>query len=623
MTFLAPIAGLIGGALGGAVVLLAWMLKLRRRPVRVSSTMLWARTVRDMEGNVPWQMARPSVLLLLHLLIVALLALAIARPVTGGGVGVRPGTVIILDAGGSMRAVVDAEGRTRLDLAKERAIGLIRRAGSEGGASVRVIRAGASASLVSGGGGSWREAAARVRRVEGDDAPGDLDAAIALARSGGGEEAASPAIVVLTAREPNPESGADVFFEGVDPAAAERGSHAIENIGITRLGARRDDGDPALCRFFARLEGRVDGPTGVVVRVVVDGETIASRAAELTAEEDAVSVTLTARIDRAALVRLELSGDDALGSDDRAWVTLPDPSPIRVRVVAPGGSADRLVLDALESATGGPVSVVAPGDAPAGAAPDLVVGDRVVLGEGAPGLVPPGVPTLVLAGAGGAGDGSTTRARTWERSHPLMLGVDLSRVAFTGAAALDEAGAAVVARWARGALIVERARGGARHIRVGFALPDSNWGVLVSLPIFVANAVERLVPGTRGVGRTHRVGEPVPIDAPVEGVSLVSAPDPSARLVGTGNGRAELLGAARAGVYGIRGIGTGAVGVSVLDGGVTRRAGVRRPAEDASARAGGGVVAGSDRVALWRWFALAAMIVLALEWTLDAWRRRV
>ena len=55
-------AGRFAAFLG--LVLLMYMLRLRRRPVLVSSTMLWQRAVRDIEGNIPWQRLSPSLLLL-------------------------------------------------------------------------------------------------------------------------------------------------------------------------------------------------------------------------------------------------------------------------------------------------------------------------------------------------------------------------------------------------------------------------------------------------------------------------------------------------------------------------------------------------------------------------------
>ena len=61
-------------------ILLLWMLKLRRRNVTVSSTMLWSKLLRDREANAPWQKLRRNLLLLLQLAILAALVLALARP---------------------------------------------------------------------------------------------------------------------------------------------------------------------------------------------------------------------------------------------------------------------------------------------------------------------------------------------------------------------------------------------------------------------------------------------------------------------------------------------------------------------------------------------------------------
>jgi len=627
VTFLAPIAGLIAGVLGGAVVVLVWMLKLRRRPVRVSTTMLWARAVRDMEGNVPWQMARPSVLLLLHLLVVALLALAIARPVREGAPAPGRGATLVIDAGASMRAAAAPTGETRLDRAKARAIGVIERAGSD--AAVRVVRAGVSPSLV-GSGGSARETAALVRAIEADDAPADLAGALALARTGrGGDEdgADPPPIVVLTDRADDPLLASGVSVVGVDPPEMDDGAARPGNIGITRVGARRDPTDPVLCRFFVRLDAAVPAPAGVVVRLDIGGETLASRAAELTPDEPTATITIATRLTRSALVRVAIDPGDALGTDDRAWVRVPDPSPIRVRVVAPGGRADDLLLDAIGAATRGPVEVVALGDASRAPAPDLFVLDRVAVD--AP--VTRGTPTIVFLGADGGEDDNTAvridRVRTWARTHPVMRDVELGGVAFERAQTLETDGGAtrVLARSRAGAVMTESARGGVRRLRIGFALADSNWGVRVSFPIFMANAVERLVPGTRGEGIARRVGERVTLRA-IGAPELAASPDPDARLVTMTDGRVELVGAHRSGVYEVRGADPDSVGLGVLDAGTTRRAGTAAPGGGAGAElddARGVGSLGGGRVALWRWFALAAVFVLSIEWTLDVLRRRV
>jgi len=618
VTFLAPIAGLAAGLLGGAFVVLAWMLKLRRRPVRVSSTLLWSRAVRDMEGNVPWQMARPSVLLILHLLVVALLAMAIARPVRDGAPVLDEGATIVIDAGASMRAAVDARGRTRLERAKQEAVRVIREAGSD--ARVRVIRAGASPSFV-GSGASARETAALVRAIEPDDAPSDLEGALALARTGSapGDESEPAPILVLTDRGEDPALASGAAVVGVDPSPESGEAAPIHNIGVTRVGARRDPTDPVLCRFFVRLDAALGAPVGVVVRLGSEGGELARRAVELTPEEPGATVTLEARLDRAALVRVRIDRPDALAIDNDAWVHVPDPRPIRVRLVAPDALADDLLLDAVRASTRAPVEVVAPRDASRGARPDLLVFDRVAIDEPAA----RSTPTIAFV-TGDAGGGTIERVRTWERTHPVMRDVDLGGVAFERAAVLasDAPGTRVLARTRSGAVMTESAHAGVRRLTIGFTLADSNWGVRVSFPIFVANAVERLVPGTRGEGIARRVGERVTL-ATRGAARLVESPDLRARLVATPDARVELVGALRSGVYRFDGAEPDRIGLSVLDPETTRRAGTRSEPSGApgGARAAGAL--GSGRVALWRWFALCALVVLAIEWALDVLRRRV
>ena len=68
MIFLAPLTGLIAAAVTVPTLLTFYLLRLRRRPVRVSTTMFWLPIGEDLEANVPLRMLRASWLLLLHLL---------------------------------------------------------------------------------------------------------------------------------------------------------------------------------------------------------------------------------------------------------------------------------------------------------------------------------------------------------------------------------------------------------------------------------------------------------------------------------------------------------------------------------------------------------------------------
>src|SRR5205807_1638476 len=115
LIWLAPMAGLI---------VLMYILKLRRRDVVVSSTFLWRQVIRDVQANAPFQKLRKNLLLFLQLLAIALIILAISRPFWRGmGIGGRS-VVIVVDTSASMMAT--DVGRSRLDEAKRVAREVVR-----------------------------------------------------------------------------------------------------------------------------------------------------------------------------------------------------------------------------------------------------------------------------------------------------------------------------------------------------------------------------------------------------------------------------------------------------------------------------------------------------------------
>jgi hypothetical protein len=66
MNFLAPAAFLLAALL--PIIVLFYLLRLRRTEQVVSSVYLWRKMVRDVEANAPWQRLRRNLLLLLQLL---------------------------------------------------------------------------------------------------------------------------------------------------------------------------------------------------------------------------------------------------------------------------------------------------------------------------------------------------------------------------------------------------------------------------------------------------------------------------------------------------------------------------------------------------------------------------
>lgn len=445
LTFLDPTAGILAGAIGGGAIVALYFLRLRRRPVRVSSTLLWERATQDLQVNVPLRWITPSWLLLLQLLGLACLAIALARPVARGEWAPSGRVIILIDRSASMGALDGVRERTalganpvpvtRLDEAKRRAAALVRRLDlASGGAEVMVVRFAADASVACSLTRSRGEALAAIEGVAQTDQPGRLIAALELARAFAGAapgdaeaetpDRAPPATIALfsdgafgaSESEQAALGGEGVRLERCGPAPARGGANGSgvaavggggrDNLGLTAISARRETDDPSVARLFLRAQNARTAEAQAQAVIRVNGE--AARAVSLRVPPASThgapgEATESVRIDAPGLSLIEatLDGEDLLAADDAAALTLPPPGGPSVLLVAPGApaasgalggaaAADGALLRALESLEGARVRALTPEafDALAGADPslegvDLVVFDRVEA-KGAP-----------------------------------------------------------------------------------------------------------------------------------------------------------------------------------------------------------------------------------------------
>jgi hypothetical protein len=106
-------------------IIALYMLKLRRRDVQVSSTMLWSALLRDRQANTPWQRLKRNLLLLLQLLILAALVIALARPSIPVPTLASGSMIVLLDASASMSSTDISP--TRFEAARQTVRELIRK----------------------------------------------------------------------------------------------------------------------------------------------------------------------------------------------------------------------------------------------------------------------------------------------------------------------------------------------------------------------------------------------------------------------------------------------------------------------------------------------------------------
>lgn len=366
-----------------ALVLL-YVLKLRRRPVRVSSTLLWQRAVEDQQANVPFRLLRADWVMVLQLLGLVLLLLAMGRPALNWGTGTSERVVLIVDRSASMSARDgDAAGATRLDQARRRAERVLDELVRSGESpAFAVITLSAQPRLVCPMTRDFAAIRRAIAAITPSDQPGDLAAALDLAAG---------VLASATSETTRPQAGLVMLFSdggfppgqaGTLPGAAFQfhlvgTTHADErmNGGIVALAARRDWADPATVRLFARLANTHARPVIVPLVLRLNGQEIDRRTIEIPgrthgrtetppgAEGDTPAprrpgtapVTFAFQAAEGGVASLTIETSDLLDSDNTAATVLAPVAPPRVLVVIPDGPpGDRPAEESPERGGGTP-----------------------------------------------------------------------------------------------------------------------------------------------------------------------------------------------------------------------------------------------------------------------------
>lgn len=607
MSFLTPAAFLFALAL--PAVLAMYVLRRRRTPRVVSSTVLWTRFLAESRANSPFQRLRRQLLLILQLLLLALAVFALARPRTSGAES-RPGLrILVLDASASMQAV--DESPNRFEKAREEALALVD--SLSGSAMQGVVILSGAATEVRQAATSDRTAlrqALRAARVS--DAPTRMAEALQVAET-------------LVRGTPDAEvhlfsdgsfGGLEAFATRDLPLVYHRVGRRVRNVGLVRMDVRTDPEDPRRRSVFAAAWNPGEEPLLGMAEVLVDGRVLEERPLEVPAT-NTVPLTFDLEADGDVVVAVRLRVEDDLSVDNEVRLPSRAPKPLKVRLVTRG---NRFLEKAIRSA-GSRVDLEVVPELDPKALPaavtvlDDVLPDRLPEEGGllAVHVVPP------AWFPGGSTNLEAPPVIDWRSTHPLMrfVGLESVQVGKTLSVA-PPAWGQVVVESTRTPLVVAGDVGRSRVVWIGFDLLESTWPLRIGFPIFVANALEWLDPeGRRSVSDTVQPGQalrwPVVSDATE---ARVVRPDGTAETVAIGAGMREVLhaGTERQGIYRIEsGTNSALYAVNLMDPAETDV----RPAEkiDLGRR---GDVAAADPVQggreLWRIFAACVLAVMLLEW---------
>jgi hypothetical protein len=656
-------------------LLILYFLKLKRRDVEVSTTLLWKRAIQDLQANAPFKKLRKNILLLLQLLALALVILALGQPQISGATYSGSRHVIMIDRSASMGAtdVMDDSGQpiTRLDKAKVDALAYIDALREPG-----ILSSGFLGEML---GGSEQDEAmviafdetADVRQsytsdkqllrravlgITGTDAPTRIDEAMRLAGAyaepevieGRGLVSSFNATIALwsdgrieDAATASPPKDAPLYFNKI-------GEDDAGNVAITAIRAERSYEDVARLGVFVGLQSTDPERAAVDVELSVDNIVVAVRSVDLipneadpSGRESTGGVVFEMNRIAGGVARARVLVEDPLTADNQARLILPPARRLSVALVTRGNLFLQSALEGMNLAR----LVVVP---PSGLESALRSGEfsdvDVVVLDGAPlptldGEIPPGRYLVFNAGEkvpgvtlNDGGDDSPTVIIDWAREHPALQLASLDQIIIGGHRDISvDSPARVLARSERGPVIVETAEGGVRAMLVAFDPAASTWPFQPGYVLFLASATQHLgQSGEAAAAAPLAPGQTLSTNLPdgAQGVQLRLPGGETVPLTPGNTGRVTYGPLRQSGLYEIRWSGDPGPRDLVSGGTVRRVFAVNMADPDESDIASTEIVemasrtveagpGGAESVAprrLWPWCILAALGIVLLEW---------
>ncbi len=622
MSLISPLA-LLAAAIVGPIIVAMYLLKLRREERPVSSTFLWRKMVRDVEANAPWQKLRRSLLLLLQLLLMLLLVLALARPFfQTQGISGR-NLIIILDHSASMGASDDSP--SRLEAAKAKAIQLIDQ-----------LPDGGRATIIAAGGAMQVPAAATSDRRE-------LRRAIDAIQigNGGGSDLAQPLTLAsaLAAREEDSEvaiiSDGNVGIPSAIRVPARVSYFPIgrdsENLAVSAISLQPNKSNTSQT-LFVQVTNYGQAAATRRLDIYLDGAIFNAYNLSL-APDPTRGQSIVAEIPpQVRVVEARLDGTDALAADDRAFAVSTLGNVLNVRLISPG---NRFLETGLALLPG--VSVTKPISGTSTFTETATQIPVTIIDGPTPATLPPG--NLLFVGPIRSTDYFSVTGEIEFPSLRPVGGDDPGLRQILDNVSLSEVSVLKTARitlgnWARvvvdsdGApLLAVGERDGRRVAVLAFDLHNSDLPLQVAFPLLLSNLMGYLAPGSGAEAAQLLPSQPLAlqVDASISEVR-VTRPDGTVASSRDGgvqirDGQAIYADTDALGVYTLEEFRDGEVqaahryAVNLFapkESAITAQRDLTVPqtsgAQSTISRTRDG------RQEFWRWLALAALVVLVIEW---------
>lgn len=290
MTWLTPLIAGIAAAIAVPSLVILYFLKLRRRDMEISTTLLWKKAIQDIQANAPFQKLRRNILLILQLLALAAAIAAVGQPQLSGDTTKGDRHIILIDRSASMNAI-DGDPQkttspaTRLEIAKKQAEELVetlREPGvfqKESADQAMVIAFDSTAEVRQQFTSDKALLKAAIRSIAATDGPTRLTEAMRLATAH-----SKPVVLENRGLVSGPGSVIHLFGDGKMPDALETQPGASDtfmfhrvggpesgNVAIANVRAERAFDNPSQLSIFVGLQSTMRAPRAVDVELTIDG----------------------------------------------------------------------------------------------------------------------------------------------------------------------------------------------------------------------------------------------------------------------------------------------------------------------------------------------------------------
>jgi hypothetical protein len=591
MTFLGPIATSVWlyVALGGAALVVgAYIIKMRRRRFEVPFVQLWKRVLEQKDANALWKQLKRLISLLLILLILGLILFAALDPTLGASDRAARSVVILVDSSGSMKTLDGDEAgkKTRMDVAKDKADQLIDSMG--GGDVAMIMKVDGQATpmsrftndkamlhkLLHGVGRNSKEQNLLLDGITASDTPADLTRALGAAADAL-RDRKNPLIVLISdGAFPEAQLGlvdwergkakgtaepvknlASIDLTGIDVRYLPVGRRS-DNVGIVAFNVRRYIANKAAYEVFIEIQNfgteraqRVltlqNGDTPVDTRdiTLLPGQRVRQIYEKLPASEDnrlraALKPFVTGSGPDKKVVK---GGSDAFALDDVAFALLPARKKQKVLMVTDDNlflEGALLVYDNVEPLKVSPAEYEAK--------PQIADGmDVVIFDDVTPEIVPQAPTSLMYFHPIGPHSpfevkrqlSGNPRITEIDEDHPVMRWVTMSDVNTDVSSVFainPKRGESTIAYSVRDPLIVAKRDGRRKIVAVGFSLPaagrtaGTDLPMRVAFPMMLVNTLDWFAGDQADLLTTYPTGqrERIPLDGVVGATeAVVKAPD--------------------------------------------------------------------------------------------------